>query len=104
MVLRVLDPLAEINKPADRKVFRSVESLHGKRIGLLWGRHAASVKFWPVFRGSGPQEVCRRGRASLQEQQLEPGAAAGRGGALAEDRLRPHRRGCLRVVHISYRA
>jgi len=49
MVLRVLDPLAEINKPADRKPFRGVESLQGKRVGLLWGRHAASVKFWPVF-------------------------------------------------------
>ena len=49
MVLRVLDPLAEINKPAERKPVRSVKSLHGKRIGLLWGRHAASVKFWPVF-------------------------------------------------------
>lgn len=49
MVLRVLDPLAEINKPADRKPFRRVTSLNGKRVGLLWGRHAASVKFWPVF-------------------------------------------------------
>jgi hypothetical protein len=49
MVLKVLDPLAEINKPADRKAFRGVQSLQGKRVGLLWGRHAASVKFWPVF-------------------------------------------------------
>ena len=49
MVLRVLDPLAEINKPAERKPVRSVQSLQGKRVGLLWGRHAASVKFWSVF-------------------------------------------------------
>jgi hypothetical protein len=49
MVLRVLDPIAEINKPADRKPVRSVQSLQGKRVGLLWGRHAASMKFWPVF-------------------------------------------------------
>lgn len=49
MVLKVLDPLAEINKPADRKAMRRIHSLNGKRVGLLWGRHAASVKFWPVF-------------------------------------------------------
>jgi hypothetical protein len=49
MTLRVLDPLAEINKPAERKPVRSVQSLQGKRVGLLWGKHAASVKFWPVF-------------------------------------------------------
>ncbi len=49
MVIRVLDPLADINKPADRKPFRGVQSLQGKRVGLLWGGHAASVKFWPVF-------------------------------------------------------
>jgi hypothetical protein len=49
MVLRVLDPLAEINKPAARKPIRRVQSLQGKRVGLLWGRHAASIKFWPVF-------------------------------------------------------
>lgn len=49
MMLRVLDPLAEINKPAGRKPVRSIQSLHGKRVGLLWGRHAASMEFWPVF-------------------------------------------------------
>jgi hypothetical protein len=49
MMLRVLDPLAEINKPAGRKPMRRVQSLQGKRVGLLWGKHAASVKFWPVF-------------------------------------------------------
>lgn len=49
MVIRVLDPIAEINKPAERKPFRRVQSLQGKRVGLLWGRHAASMKFWPVF-------------------------------------------------------
>lgn len=49
MVLKVLDPLAEINKPADRKTMRRIQSLTGKRVGLLWGGHAASVKFWPVF-------------------------------------------------------
>ena len=49
MVLKVLDPLAEINKPADRKTMRRIQTLTGKRVGLLWGRHAASVKFWPVF-------------------------------------------------------
>ena len=49
MVIRVLDPIADINKPAHRKPVRSLQSLQGKRAGLLWGGHAASVKFWPVF-------------------------------------------------------
>ena len=35
MVLRVLDPLAEIIKPADRKPVRRVQSLQGKRVGML---------------------------------------------------------------------
>lgn len=49
MVIRVLDPIADINKPAEGKPFRRVDSLRGKRVGLLWGRHAASMKFWPVL-------------------------------------------------------
>ena len=49
MVLRVLDPIADISKPAERKPIRGIQSLQGKRVGLLWGRHAASMKFWPVF-------------------------------------------------------
>ncbi len=49
MVIRVLDPTANINKPAERKPVRGVQSLQGKRVGLLWGGHAATVKFWPVF-------------------------------------------------------
>ena len=47
--MRVLDPLADINKPAERKPLKGIETMHGKRVGLLWGRHAASVKFWPVL-------------------------------------------------------
>ena len=35
MVLRVLEPLAEINKPADSKPMRRVQSLQGKRAGML---------------------------------------------------------------------
>ena len=49
MVLRVLDPMADINKPPEGKPMRGIESLEAKRVGLLWGRHAASMKFWPVF-------------------------------------------------------
>jgi hypothetical protein len=49
MVIRVLEPTAEINKPAARKTMRRLQSIQGKRVGLVWGRHAASVKFWPVF-------------------------------------------------------
>jgi hypothetical protein len=52
MVLRVLDPIAKINTPPAAKPLRGIESLTGKRVGLLWGRHAATVKFWPVIRGS----------------------------------------------------
>ena len=49
MVLRVLDPIAQINKPTEGKSIRSIESLEGKRIGFLWSRHVASIKFWPAF-------------------------------------------------------
>lgn len=49
MVLRVLDPTAEINKPPQSKPMRVIETLQAKRVGMLWGRHAASMKFWPVF-------------------------------------------------------
>ncbi len=49
MALRVLDPIAEIFKPAEGKPLRAIQSLEGKRVGLLWGRHAASMKFWPVL-------------------------------------------------------
>ena len=49
MSLRVLDPVAEIYKPAEGKPLRGIQSLEGKRVGLLWGRHAASMKFWPVL-------------------------------------------------------
>ncbi len=49
MVLRVLDPMAEINKAPEGKPLRVMETLHNKRVGMLWGRHAASMKFWPVF-------------------------------------------------------
>jgi hypothetical protein len=49
MVLRVLDPAAQINKPPAAKPLRGIASLEGRRVGLLWGRHAATVRFWPVF-------------------------------------------------------
>ena len=49
MVLRVLDPIADINKPAEGKPLRGIQSLEGKKVGLLWGMHAGSMKFWPVF-------------------------------------------------------
>jgi hypothetical protein len=49
MTLRVLDPTADINKAPAAKPLRVMETLHAKRVGLLWGRHAASMKFWPVF-------------------------------------------------------
>jgi hypothetical protein len=49
MAFRVLDPLAEINSAQKGKSIRAVDSLIGKRLGLLWSQHASSEKFWPVF-------------------------------------------------------
>lgn len=49
MALRVLDPIAEINKAPEGRPMREVEALEGRRLGLLWSKHAASVKFWPVL-------------------------------------------------------
>lgn len=64
MMLRVRDPLADINKAATGKTFRALHSLEGKRMGLLWSQHASSVKFWPVLekvaeRRFRPSEVHR---------------------------------------------
>jgi hypothetical protein len=47
--MRVLDPMGELNVAPEGKPIRELETLSGKRVGLLWGMHAASVKFWPVF-------------------------------------------------------
>lgn len=49
MTLRVRDPLAEINKPPDGRRIRTLEAVHGRRLGFLWSQHASSEKFWPVF-------------------------------------------------------
>lgn len=49
MVLRVLDPIAEINKQPEGAPIRGIQSLEAGRVGMLWSRHAASIKFWPVF-------------------------------------------------------
>lgn len=48
-MLTVLDPLAEIAPAPEGQALRPVDSLEGKRMGLLWSQHASSVKFWPVF-------------------------------------------------------
>lgn len=49
MSFRVLDPLAEINKAPEGKKVRPVDTLIGKRLGLLWSQHASSAKFWPIL-------------------------------------------------------
>lgn len=49
MTLRVRDPLAEIREAAERKPIGPLQSLEGRRVGLLWSQHASSVKFWPVL-------------------------------------------------------
>ena len=49
MAMRILDPVGELAKAPEGRPMRAVETLEGRRIGLLWSRHAASVKFWPVL-------------------------------------------------------
>jgi hypothetical protein len=49
MMLRVRDPLADINRPPEGKRLRRLEAVQGTRMGLLWSQHASSEKFWPVF-------------------------------------------------------
>ena len=49
MVMRILDPVGELAKAPEGRPLRKVEALEGRRIGLLWSKHAASVKFWPVL-------------------------------------------------------
>jgi hypothetical protein len=49
MAIRVRDPLAEINRPPEGKRIRPLEAIEGRRMGLLFSQHAASVKFWPVL-------------------------------------------------------
>lgn len=47
--MRVLDPLGELSAAPAGRPMRELESLDGRRVGLLWGMHAASVKFWPIL-------------------------------------------------------
>lgn len=47
--MKVFDPIGEINPAPQGKRRRSLETVVGRRVGFLWGRHAASVKFWPVL-------------------------------------------------------
>jgi hypothetical protein len=49
MTIRVRSPLADIDQAPAGKPVRSLSSLAGARMGLLWSQHASSVKFWPVF-------------------------------------------------------
>jgi hypothetical protein len=49
MTIRVRSPLADINQAPRGKPLRALSSLDGKRMGLLWSQHAATVKFWPVL-------------------------------------------------------
>lgn len=49
MTIRVRSPLADINQAPRGKPVRALSSLDGKRMGLLWSQHAATVKFWPVL-------------------------------------------------------
>lgn len=49
MTIRVRSPLADINEAPQGKPVRALLSLEGRRMGLLWSQHAATVKFWPML-------------------------------------------------------
>jgi hypothetical protein len=49
MTIRVRSPLADIHQAPPGKPVRALPSLEGRRLGLLWSQHAATVKFWPVL-------------------------------------------------------
>lgn len=49
MTIRVRDPQADIATPPEGKRLRTLEGLEGRRMGLLWSQHAATVQFWPVL-------------------------------------------------------
>ncbi len=49
MTIRVRSPLAEINKAPQGRPVRALPSIEGRRMGLLWSQHAATVRFWPVL-------------------------------------------------------
>lgn len=49
MAMRIMDPVGELAKAPEGRPLRRLEALGGRRIGLLWSKHAASVKFWPVL-------------------------------------------------------
>lgn len=47
--MRVLEPLGELSQSPEGLPMRELVTLDRRRVGFLWGRHAASVEFWPVF-------------------------------------------------------
>ncbi len=49
MAMRIVDPVGELARAPAGRPLRIVEALDGRRLGLLWSKHAASVKFWPVL-------------------------------------------------------
>lgn len=69
MAWRLVNPVGELAQAPKGRPLRAVEALEGRRIGLLWSKHAASVKFWPVLEEVlqarfGPAEVHRLYKAS----------------------------------------
>lgn len=47
-MFRILDP---VGKPAEgsTRQRRSLDSLHGKRLGLIWNRYGSTKRFWPML-------------------------------------------------------
>jgi len=71
----VLDPVGGPAK-GSRKPMKKVERLQGKRVGFIWGIHALSTKFWPVFEeevvsGFEPREVHRLYKTQMEDGKLK---------------------------------
>lgn len=47
--MKILDPVGDINFVAQTQERRDLDTTIGKRVGILWGQHAATAKFRPVF-------------------------------------------------------
>ena len=47
--MKVLDPLGDIAQAPERLALRELDSFEQRRVGFIWGQHASTVKFWPVF-------------------------------------------------------
>lgn len=70
VMLKVLDPVGETRAaPVAQSERVFLDTLRNKRVGLIWGQHVSTVRFWPaleaaVERISSPSEVHRLYKSS----------------------------------------